>query len=101
MEHITVWAAHGDGGERGTGPVLAYYSTQYQAENAAKGRGWYGSNGRVSKHHALRFGSEVWLLQRPDPIDLDAVLAKRDAELREETLASLTDEQIRVLGIKR
>ena len=42
----------------------------------------------------------VWLLDQPEPIDLDSLEAKRDAELKAQTLASLTAEQRRVLGIE-
>ena len=100
MEKIDVWKAHGDGGERGIGPVIAYCSTKAQAENAAKGRGWYGGNGHVTRCAALRIDGMVWLLDQPEPIDLDSLEAKRDAELKAQTLASLTAEQRRVLGIE-
>lgn len=100
MEKIEIWQAHGDGGERGIGPVIAYCSTENAAQKAAKGRGWYGGDGFVSKSHALRIEGKVWLLASPEPIDLDSIGAKRDAELREKTLAGLTPDQRRVLGIK-
>lgn len=99
IEQITVWKAHGDGGERGTGPVLGYYSTESAAVAAAKGRAWYGSNGHVENASALKIGDQIWLLASPKPIDLDGVNKKRDAELKEQTLALLTPEQRRVLGV--
>lgn len=100
MEKITIWKAHGDAGsDRGVGPVIAYCSTEAQAQEAARGQGWYGGNGHVGKAHALRIDGEVWLLERETPIDLDSAQAKRDAELREKTLASLSPEQKRVLRL--
>lgn len=100
IERIDVWQVHGDGGnEREVGPVIAYCSTMAQAEQAAKGCGWYGGDGAVQNRAALRIEGQVWLLAERDPIDLDSVQAKRDAELREKTLASLSHEQRRVLGI--
>ena len=99
MELITIWQAHGDGGERGTGPVIAFCTTEAQARHAAKGAGWYGGNGAVQEARALRIDGAVWLLARDKPIDLDSAQAKRDADLREKTLASLDDEQRRVLGL--
>jgi hypothetical protein len=100
VEKITVWLAHGDGGERGIGPVIAYCSTQAQAEGAAKGIGWYGGNGYVEDAPALRIDGAVYLLRERDPIDMDAKQAQRDADLRAKTLAALTEEQKRVLGIR-
>ena len=100
MEHIQIWQAHGDGGERGTGPVIAYCSTEAQAKQAASKKGWYGGDGVVLPAPALRIDGAVWLLARPNPIDLDSVQKTRDAELREKTIATLNAEQLRVLGIK-
>lgn len=99
MEKITVWTAHGDGGEYGVGPVIAHFSTQQAAINAAKGKGWYGGNGVVLDCQALRVDGDVWLLAQANPIDLDAVKANQDAKLLADTLAALSDEQKRVLGI--
>ena len=101
MEQIEVWVAHGDnGGGSGKGPAIAYCSTHSQAQEAAKGQGWYGGNGAVVSRPALKIDGKVWLLAERDPIDIDSSQSKRDAELREKTLASLNDEQRRVLGIK-
>ena len=87
------------GGEPGPGPVIAYCTTKAQAEHEAKGAGWHGRNGAVLEVRALRIDGEVWLLKRDTPIDLDYAQAKRDADLREKTLASIDDEQRRVLGL--
>lgn len=99
MERIEVWLAHGDGGERGICPVIAYCSTEAQAKKAAKGRAWYGGDGAVINRAALKIDGKVWLLAERDPIDLDSAQAQRDAELRAQTLAMLDDEQRRVLGL--
>ncbi len=98
MLKTKVYAAHGDGGERGIGPVLGYYSTHEQAKAAAKGQAWYGGDGFVQERPALLIDGQTWLLAEPAPIDLDGLRKIRDAQLLAETLAGLTDEQRRVLG---
>jgi hypothetical protein len=98
-EIITVYAHHGDGGERGTGPILGYCSTRPAAEVAAYGQGWYGGNGWVSDCPALKIGDAVFVLAHKNPIDLDGKRSLADAELKAKTLADLTDDQKRVLGL--
>lgn len=69
VEAITVWVVHGDGGnEYNAGPVIAYCLSESQAAEAAKGRGWYGSDGFVVNRAALRIDGKVWLLAERDPI---------------------------------
>ena len=97
---IKVYAHHGDGGDRGTGPIRGYCSTRHDAEQAAKGQGWYGGDGWVSEAHAIEINHKVYVLADKDPIDLDGKNARSDAELKEKTLASLTADQKRVLGLK-
>lgn len=100
MDVIEVWAAHGDGGdERSTGPVIGYCRTEAQAREFAKGKGWYGGNGVVLKKPAIFVEGEYWLLEERNPIDLDNEQARRDKQLRDETIAGLSKEQRRVLGI--
>lgn len=99
---ITVYAAHGDGGERYIGPIIGVFSTESSARGFAQKRGWWGGDGAVSERKAVRLASgEVYLLDKDnsDPIDLDRQQAEYDASLREKTLAGLSDEQKRVLGI--
>ena len=100
MELVDVWQAHGDSGsDQWRGPVIAYCSTEAQANLAAERRGWYGGHGGVSKARGLKIDGQVWLLAREEPIDLDSLSAKQDEELRERTLAGLSSEQRRVLGL--
>lgn len=98
-ELLKIWKAHGDGGERSMGPVLAYCSTADKANEIAKGKGWYGGDGCVNEAFALRVDGNVWLLERKDPIDLDSTQKTKDAELRRTTLAELSADQRRVLGL--
>lgn len=97
---IQVWQAHGDGGERGKGPVIGYYSTELRAKTAAHRKGWYGGDGHVEPAPAIKIDGKVYVLVSHKPVDLDGLDAAVDAKLREQTLAGLSAEQIRVLGIK-
>lgn len=97
---ITVYAVHGDsGGDRSEGPIIAYYSGKSVAEKKAQNSGWYGGYGGVSTHCAIVIDDQVYLLAKDTPIDLDQKLALADELLRVATLASLTAEQKRVLGL--
>jgi hypothetical protein len=101
VEKIRIWAARGDGGETGgsTAPIVGYCRTEAQAKDLAKGKGFYGSQGHVSQHDALEVNGEIWVLAASNPVDLDNAQARRDDDLRKRTLASLSDEQRRVLGL--
>jgi hypothetical protein len=95
------YASHGDGGERTQGPIIGWHATEAMAEAYAKGRGWYGGDGGFTKHFAIRVGDNIYVLRDAKPIDIDQAQARRDMELREQTLAKLSDEQLRVLGLSR
>lgn len=97
---IKVWVYHGDGGERGVGPILGYCSTKYEADQQSAHTGFYGGKGWVSEVPAIKINHDVYILAHDKPVDLDGVKAKCDADLKAKTLASLTDDQKRVLGLK-
>ena len=97
---ITVYAHHGDGGDRGTGPIRGYCSTRFDAEQAAKGQGWYGGDGWVSEVRAIKINYDIYILASDSPIDLDGKRQRADDDLKALTLASLSAEQKRVLGLK-
>lgn len=101
MEFISVYSAHGDGGERGAGPVLGYFSTEALAALKAENAGWYGGNGATIRWDAVLIDGEVYILKQRDPIDLDLKQSGRDDALKEETIQSLSDDQLRVLGLTR
>lgn len=108
-EIIEAFAVHGDGGERGIGPVEGYCKTREDAEFMAVGRGWYGGMGKVTSRWALLIDDEMYILASSGPssfMDVDterqkrqAEQERRDAELRAETLSHLTEAQKRVLGL--
>jgi len=79
--------------------ALAYFSTKESATEYAKGRGDWGDNAPVSACPSISIDGIVYVLKQYEPIDLDLQQANYDKELRERTLASLTSEQRRVLGI--
>lgn len=97
---LKVYAAHGDGGERGLGPVIGYYTSESTAKMKAKGKGWYGGDGVVREAHIIESDGEYYALVNTNPVDLNGLQAEADEKLRAETLAGLSEDQIRVLGIK-
>lgn len=97
-----VWAAMVSTDERGGDIVYGWYSTKEYALTESRGKGWYGSHGHAVQHKAVVIDGTTYLLGNAGhPIDVDGEQAIQDAELRKTTLASLTDEQLRVLGLKR
>lgn len=101
MNMFKAWQVHGDGGERGTGPIIGYASTKSRADEMAKGQGWYGGTGWVQETSVVEIEGKIYALASPVPIDLDGVQAGKDAILRKQTLANMSDDQLRVLGLKR
>jgi hypothetical protein len=98
-EIIKIFEVHGDGGEWGYGPVIGYATTPYNAKMMAKGKGFFGSEGMYMEVPALTINGVTYVLKKEYPIELNDVQATKDADLRAKTLASLTPEQKRVLGL--
>ena len=96
-----IYCSHGDGGETSIGPIIGYHSKQWDAELYAKGRGWYGGNGAISKQDIITVDGKSYLLASSDPIDLDGAELKRKNEMILKALAKLTDEEIRILGLSK
>jgi hypothetical protein len=106
LDKVIVYAAYTTNDDRGSrGSCIGYTKTMSAALELAKDRGFYGGNGTVETVSALcvvdddKQSDQYWLLASTEPIDIDQMLQKRDASLREETLSSLTTEQKRVLGL--
>jgi hypothetical protein len=95
---ITVFAAHASG-ERDIGPVISYHSCESDANNAAKGKGFYGCDGATSKKKVIQCDGELWLLASDKPIDLDGRKKVKDDRIRAEAISLLSAEQLRVLGL--
>lgn len=101
VEIITIYEVHGDsGGETGIGPIIGYTRTRGQADIMAKNRGWYGGTGWICETKGIVVDSVVYALVSDSPIDLDGIQKKFDEDLRASTIASLSKDQLRVLGIK-
>lgn len=99
MEILTVYGAHGDGGERGLGPLLGYFTDKKVAQQVSKGKGWYGGDGYISEKMAVNTGNGVYLIEDPKPIDLNNEFAIKKDQLKASALSKLTPDEIRALGI--
>ena len=98
---IQLWEAHGDGGERGIGPVIGYARTKGEAETIARGQGWYGGDGSVRQCWAIQLDTgEVFALAGTEPLDLDGSVAKAREAARKQALAKLSPAEQVLLGIK-
>lgn len=95
------FVARGDGGERGQGPIIGIYSTEVAAEEAARGKGWYGGNGLVSKCDLLKIGDDYYMLYKKFPVDLDCNLEKKKKERKKELLDNMSAFDKMVLGLDK
>jgi hypothetical protein len=91
--------------ERGrTGTKVGVTVSIAEAENMAKGQGYFGSEGRISERYALILDKKdpnaVFLLESPVSYPLGVNLPKREAEKRKAAYAKLSPEERRLLGIK-
>ncbi len=96
-----VFAVHGDGGERGIGPIIGYCETSSEADIHRKGQGWWG-DGEVTRAYVIEVDGMLYALARQHPIKYMSDIKKQeqeDRELRKKTLESLTQDQRRVLGV--
>lgn len=98
-EIIDAYAVHGDGGERGTGPIVVVCSTEANAKTVCKGRGWYGSDGIINKRKVLRVGEAYFLLEREFSIDMDGDIAKKKENHRKKLLDGMSAYDKHVLGL--
>jgi hypothetical protein len=80
--------------------IIGYFSNEQVAKGEAKGKGPYGDDATIEVVNSVEVNGETYLLaENGKPVDVDLEKARSDAKLKEETLASLTDEQKRVLGL--
>lgn len=100
MKVVPVFKSHGDGGERGVGPVVGVSTSEYKAREIARGKGFFGSDGSVTEGFAIDDGNgHLYLLERTHAyVDgEDCVESARKA--KEAALAKLTDADKRALGL--
>lgn len=82
------------------GKRIGFFTDQGKAREAAKGQGWYGSEGNIVPCYAIEVDGQFYALEDPQPIVLDRNTVADDEKLRQSTLASLTPDQKRVLGLQ-
>lgn len=100
VDRVTVYGIHQSNNEKYNGPVTAWCSSKDIAETAAHKSGWYGGDAPISTFSALLINGAYWILHEREPVDMNGWQRAKDEVLRKETLAGLSPEQIRVLGIK-
>ena len=75
------------------------YSNEALARQGVAGHGPWGSDGVVQQEAAVQVDGRVYVLVSAVPVDLDGLQAKADEDLKQRTLAALTPDQRRVLGV--
>ena len=101
-EPIVCYTVHRTVDEYGRlGGLVAVKRTEHEANECAKGQGWYGGTGAVKKTYAIPVDdSRVLLLASPDAVELDVNLIELRKQKKEAARAKLTDEEAALLGIK-
>jgi hypothetical protein len=109
IDFIDAWAVHGDSGSERTddAPVIGYCNTAADAAAYALGKGWWGRPGKVTPVSAMVIDGDTYILAQREPVRFvegasEALAAKhkqQDSELRARTIAGLSAEQRRVLGL--
>lgn len=94
-----VYAVNQGDDDRSSGSPCWFFEDYAAAKNTAFKRGWYGGDAPISEHNVLVVDGEAYLLARVEPVKLnespDDILAKKQA-----VMAKLTDEELKLLGIR-
>jgi len=100
MNFVTVWIVHETVDEYGrTGSRVGVYRSPLVAEEAAKGKGWWGGKGRVSMRRAINTEEGVYILEDPgQPVKFSDEAMEID--LRTQALAKLTPAERKALGLE-
>lgn len=98
---ITVYVAYETVNEYGRiGALILVSPERARAEDAAKGRGWWGSDGLVvEKTAVVADANSVFLLEKPTRYPLDTNIPDELAARKTAARAKLTDEEAKLLGI--
>ena len=94
----TVYETTNEYGARGA--LVGRFTSEAFAKEAAKGRGWYGSEGAIQAMTVVRVDGEWYELTTETPVDLDVDLIARERELKASALAKLSADERRALGLK-
>lgn len=105
LKIIDVYVAMGGGGQGVIMELLGVCSTKPIAQEIAKGKGEFGSDGMVCERKAVldTESEKVYLLDRQAhmPVELNVKLKVQEERIRERAIQKLSDEELAVLGIKR
>ena len=102
MQIVKIWKAHGDGGERGVGPILGISKSEGTAKAMSKGKAFFGADGSVWSGSAIENADGLlYLLETPEPFEDGVYQVETKDRARQAALAKLTDEDLLALGIKR
>lgn len=97
MNIIPVWCVYETIDEYGRlGSLDSVYRTVNDAKLGAKGKGWYGGEGRVERKHAIEDGANLYILVSSDPYqfkDVAELMEKDKQERLERALSKLSEEE--------
>lgn len=81
--------------------AVGYFTSEFRARTAAKGKGAWGSDGRVDTAWAVSDGNgkfHILVQEQPLELDIDYLQAEKDAKAA--ALAKLTPHERQLLGLR-
>jgi len=104
MKVITVWTTHSSNDERGSNDkLIGIFLDEKTAKAHAKGQGWWGGEGNVSKRKAIQVDNNLVYLLDWDcesPVELGVNLVDKTRQKKLNALNKLTKEERQLLGIE-
>ncbi len=97
-EIVEVYAVHQGDDDRHRGHPAWFFTTRWQAEDVAKGRGYFGGDAPVSIQNAVRIGDKYFLLKMDLPLEMD-IGPEDQSTIRRNALAKLTETEKRLLNL--
>ena len=98
-----VYAAYETVDEYGRlGSRRGIFTTRSRADKEAIGIGWYGGAGSVMTKNVIIVDDKAYLLDSPNPVELDVSSKEAEAErerLKKSALAKLSADERKVLGV--
>lgn len=95
-----VYAVHQGDTDVSRGYPKWYFEKRVDAEKCAKGRGWYGGTAPISEIFIIEVNKKVYVLKDAQPIKLNEGPEIIEAKIAA-AKAKLTDEELKLLGIKQ
>jgi hypothetical protein len=82
------------------GATIGYFTFAHEAEVTAERHGYYGGPGQVDEKTALVIAGQFFILESPDPVEVNVNFIKSREDLKKAALAKLSPAEKAALGLK-